>query len=55
MAGNARKDEDPAGNFKPSKRRSAEKIDGIAALVNALERWLGAEPEPEPDPPPDVF
>jgi phage terminase large subunit-like protein len=55
MAGNARRDEDPAGNFKPSKKRSAEKIDGIAALVNALERWLGAEPPPEPDPEPDIF
>jgi phage terminase large subunit-like protein len=55
MAGNVRKDEDPAGNFKPSKRRSAEKIDGIAALVNALERWLGAEPPEEADPEPDVF
>lgn len=55
MAGNARKDEDPAGNFKPSKKHSAEKIDGIAALTNAIERWLGAEPEPEEDPEPDIF
>jgi phage terminase large subunit-like protein len=36
MARNVRKDEDSAGNIKPSKRKSAEKIDGISALVNAL-------------------
>lgn len=31
---------DPAGNIKPDKERSTERIDGIAALVNALGRAL---------------
>lgn len=34
---------DPAGNIKPSKRHSTERIDGIAALVNALSRAIGGE------------
>ena len=32
--------EDPAGNIKPDKKRSTERIDGISALVNALGRAL---------------
>lgn len=32
--------QDPAGNVKPDKERSRERIDGIAALVNALGRAL---------------
>ena len=32
--------QDPAGNFKPDKERSSERIDGISALVNALGRAL---------------
>lgn len=36
MAGNVAKYEDRNGNLKPDKERSSEKIDGIAALVNAL-------------------
>lgn len=37
--------QDPAGNIKPDKERSSERIDGISALVNALGRALlrGAE------------
>jgi phage terminase large subunit-like protein len=31
---------DPAGNLKPDKARSTERIDGISALVNALGRAL---------------
>ena len=31
---------DPAGNIKPSKRKSAEKIDGVVATVMALDRAL---------------
>jgi phage terminase large subunit-like protein len=31
---------DPAGNIKPDKERSSERIDGISALVNALGRAL---------------
>jgi phage terminase large subunit-like protein len=30
----------PAGNIKPGKERSIERIDGISALVNALGRAL---------------
>lgn len=40
MAGNVEVDTDPAGNQKPSKRHSAERIDGIVALDMALNRWL---------------
>jgi phage terminase large subunit-like protein len=32
--------QDPAGNIKPDKERSRERIDGISALVNALGRAL---------------
>lgn len=37
---------DPAGNIKPDKARSSEKIDGIVALIMALGRG-SREPEPE--------
>jgi phage terminase large subunit-like protein len=40
MAGNVEVETDPAGNQKPSKRRSAERIDGMVALNMALNRWL---------------
>ena len=32
--------QDPAGNIKPDKERSRERIDGISALINALGRAL---------------
>lgn len=32
--------QDPAGNIKPDKERSSERIDGISALVNALGRAM---------------
>jgi phage terminase large subunit-like protein len=32
--------QDPAGNLKPDKERSIERIDGISALINALGRAL---------------
>lgn len=38
MAANVAVEQDPAGNLKPSKRKSSEKIDGIVALVMALDR-----------------
>jgi len=38
MADNAMAVHDPAGNVKLDKSRSTSRIDGIAALVNALER-----------------
>lgn len=36
MIGNAVKEEDPAGNIKPSKKKSTERIDGVVALTMAL-------------------
>lgn len=40
MAGNLATEQDPAGNLKPSKRKSAEKIDGMVALLLALSRAI---------------
>lgn len=39
MAGNVAVREDPAGNLKPDKAESQGKIDGIVALIMALDRW----------------
>jgi len=36
---------DPAGNLKPDKEKSPEKIDGISASCNAIGRCLVAEPQ----------
>lgn len=41
--GNVVTDEDPAGNIKPNKAKSSEKIDGVAATINALARYLVRE------------
>ena len=41
MIGHCAVDSDPAGNIKPSKNRSTQKIDGVAAAVNALALALG--------------
>jgi len=38
MADNLVAVEDPAGNIKPDKARSREKIDGMTALIMALDR-----------------
>lgn len=40
MAGNVATETDAAGNIKPSKKKSMEKIDGIVALVMALARYI---------------
>jgi phage terminase large subunit-like protein len=40
MFGNLAVEQDASGNIKPSKRRSVEKIDGIAALINALAKYI---------------
>ena len=40
MSGNAVVKRDPAGNIKPDKEKSTEKIDGIVALVMALDRCI---------------
>ena len=46
MADNVAIATDPAGNIKPDRRASAEKIDGVAALVDALFVWLNGETAP---------
>ena len=43
MASNCMVEVDANENIKPSKKRSTEKIDGIAALVTALDRAMHAE------------
>lgn len=40
MANNTAVEEDAAGNLKPSKKKSHEKIDGIVALIMALARGM---------------
>lgn len=40
MAGNVEVELDAAGNAKPSKRHSSERIDGMVALDMALGRWM---------------
>ena len=44
MADNLVVRQDPAQNIKPDKERSTEKIDGMVALVMALDRALRHEP-----------
>lgn len=43
MAGNVAVRQDPAGNLKPDKAKSQGKIDGIVALVMALDRAMRQE------------
>jgi len=38
MMSNAAVETDAAGNIKPSKERSREKIDGVSAMVNAIDQ-----------------
>jgi phage terminase large subunit-like protein len=40
MAGHVTVETDPAGNIKPSKKRSKDRIDGIVATVMALGRAM---------------
>lgn len=49
MASNAAAKQDPAGNIKPDKGKSADKIDGIVALVMALGRMSVAPEDHEQD------
>lgn len=42
---------DPAGNVKPDKKASGDKIDGFAAAVAALARALAYKPEEQTPPP----
>ncbi|WP_348266422.1 terminase TerL endonuclease subunit [Edaphobacter sp. DSM 109919] len=48
MASNVTVKQDPAGNLKPDKSKSTEKIDGIVALCMALGRASVATPTPIP-------
>ena len=45
MASNVTVRMDPAGNIKPDKQRSSEKIDGIVAAIMALGRAIAREEE----------
>jgi phage terminase large subunit-like protein len=47
-AGNATAEADAAGNIKLSKRRSKKKIDGMAALVNAVAGYSAGSPDDGP-------
>lgn len=40
MVANVAIEQDPAGNIKPSKRKSTERVDGISALVTGLSRAI---------------
>lgn len=43
MASNLATEEDAAGNLKPSKKRSTEKIDGVVAAIMAIGRLIAVE------------
>lgn len=47
MADNLVVREDPAGNIKPDRERSTEKIDGMVALIMALDRCTRHEEPPQ--------
>ena len=47
MASNVAAETDAAGNIKPSKKRSTERIDGIVALIMALSRMIVQPEVPE--------
>ena len=40
MANNVMTKTDPAGNLKPDKEKSIEKIDGVVALINGIDRMM---------------
>ena len=50
MASNMVVELDAAGNIKPSKKKSTERIDGIVAAIMALGRAL-LRPDPDGDEP----
>jgi phage terminase large subunit-like protein len=41
--------QDPAGNLKPAKDKSTDRIDGIVATIMAIGRALVAQEEPQPE------
>jgi phage terminase large subunit-like protein len=48
MLANVAVQQDPAGNNKPDKEKSGEKIDGITAGIMALARSIVADKTPKP-------
>jgi phage terminase large subunit-like protein len=40
--------QDPAGNLKPARNKSTERIDGIVAMIMAIGRAMVAQEEPQP-------
>jgi Phage Terminase len=49
MAANVAVAQDPAGNLKPAKDKSTERIDGIVATIMAIGRAMVAQEEPKPE------
>jgi phage terminase large subunit-like protein len=49
MAASVTGAQDPAGNLKPAKDKSTERIDGIVAIIMATGRATVAEDEPQPE------
>jgi phage terminase large subunit-like protein len=49
MAANVAVAQDPAGNLKPAKDKSTERIDGVVAMIMAIGRALVAQEEPMPE------
>ena len=41
--------QDPAGNLKPAKDKSTERIDGIVAAIVAIGRAMVAQEQPQPE------
>jgi phage terminase large subunit-like protein len=48
MAANVAVAQDPAGNLKPAKDKSIERIDGIVAMIMAISRAMVVQGEPQP-------
>ena len=48
MAANVAVAQDPAGNLKPAKDKSTERIDGIVALIMAIGRAMVDREQPQP-------
>jgi phage terminase large subunit-like protein len=41
--------QDPAGNLKPAKDKSTERIDGMVAAIMAIGRAMVTQEEPQPE------
>jgi phage terminase large subunit-like protein len=55
MAANVAVAQDPAGNLKPAKDKSTERIDGIVATIVAIGRAMLVQEEPQPPRTPCFF